>query len=552
MNENDLKIQNEDISAFRKALREIDWFLRSKRPIIYVTSPEETRIEEGLKYICTRPDHKWDLISWDLVSGLQSSDNSSFLPTKKSECILDQLEVLEWFDNLEVPKGDFVLLILKDFTKYLGESHTQGQVEYRLTRYLKNIAIKCVTKNKAIIITSPILDLPNDLDKYVSVIDIPLPEKEHIQSKIIDLLQKASNRKDLAEKFKTSYSKDELEHIVNSFRGLTINECEQVCTYCMIKHTSLDPEAILRQKKDIIRKSGLLEWIDVEENLESIGGLNELKDWLHKRSKAFTQEAVEYGLPPNPKGILLVGIQGAGKSLFARGVSSFWNFPLLKLDMGKVFSGIVGSSENNMRQVFKVAESVAPCILWCDEIDKGMSGSKSSNMSDGGTTSRVLGSWLTWMQENQSPVFIVATANDISNLPPELMRKGRFDEIFFVDLPSPAERETIFHIHLSKRNRDVNNFDLGLLSEQSHNFTGAEIEAAIVSAMYEAFNEDREFDSYDIVQSLKEIVPLAVTMKEEIESLKLWASERARNASNSGKLKKYIIPKIDKDEEEDL
>jgi SpoVK/Ycf46/Vps4 family AAA+-type ATPase len=233
-------------------------------------------------------------------------------------------------------------------------------------------------------------------------------------------------------------------------------------------------------------------------------------------------------------------------------VSSFWNFPLLKLDMGKVFSGIVGSSENNMRQVFKVAESVAPCILWLDEIDKGMSGSKSSSSTDGGTTSRVLGSWLTWMQENQSPVFIVATANDISNLPPELMRKGRFDEIFFVDLPSPAERETIFSIHLTKRKRNINNFDLSLLSEQSKDFTGAEIEAAIVSAMYEAFNESREFDTYDIIQSLKEIVPLSVTMKEEIDALKIWASDRARNASNSGKLKKYLIPKIEKTEEEDL
>lgn len=549
MNENDLKNQQLELSTFRKTLREIDWFLRSKRPIIYLTTPEEQRIEDGIKQICAKPDHKWDLITWDLVSGLQST-NSSFLPVKESDRLLDQLEVLTWFDNLEVPKGNFLLLVLKDFSKYFGNQHTQGQIEYRLIRHIKNIAQKCVTKNKALIVISQSFDLPNELDKYISVIDIPLPEKEHIELKIKDLLDKASQRKDLAEKFKTNYSNEELEHIVNSFRGLTLNECEQVCTYCMIKHTCLDPEAISHQKKDIIRKSGLLDWIDVSENLENIGGLNELKDWLYKRTKAFTKEAVDYGLPPNPKGILLVGIQGAGKSLFARGVSSFWNFPLLKLDMGKVFSGIVGSSENNMRQVFKVAESVAPCILWLDEIDKGMSGSRSSSVSDGGTTSRVLGSWLTWMQENQSPVFIVATANDISNLPPELMRKGRFDEIFFVDLPSSAEREVIFDIHLNKRNRDINKFDLTLLAEESHNFTGAEIEAAIVSAMYEAFNQSREFNTDDIVESLNEIVPLSVTMKEEIESLKLWASERARNASNSGKLKKYMISRIPKVEED--
>jgi ATP-dependent Zn protease len=549
MIENDLKNQQLEISTFRKTLREIDWFLRSKRPILYLTTPEEQRIEDGIKQICSKPDHKWDLITWDLISGLQST-NSAFLPVKENDRIMDQLEVLTWFDNLEIPKDNFLLLVLKDFSKYFGNQHTQGQIEYRLIRNIKNIAQKCVTKNKALIIISQSFDLPNELDKYISVIDIPLPEKEHIESKIKDLLDKASQRKDLAEKFKTKYSKDELEHIVNSFRGLTLNECEQVCTYCMIKHTSLDPEAISHQKRDIIRKSGLLDWIEVNENLENIGGLNELKDWLYKRTKAFTKEAVDYGLPPNPKGILLVGIQGAGKSLFARGVSSFWNFPLLKLDMGKVFSGIVGSSENNMRQVFKVAESVAPCILWLDEIDKGMSGSRSSSVSDGGTTSRVLGSWLTWMQENQSPVFIVATANDISNLPPELMRKGRFDEIFFVDLPSSAEREVIFNIHLNKRKRDINKFDLSTLAEESHNFTGAEIEAAIVSAMYEAFNESREFNTDDIVESLNEIVPLAVTMKEEIDSLKLWASERARNASNSGKLKKYMISRIPKEEED--
>jgi len=549
MIENDLKNQQLEISTFRKTLREIDWFLRSKRPILYLTTPEEQRIEDGIKQICSKHDHKWDLITWDLISGLQST-NSAFLPVKENDRIMDQLEVLTWFDNLEIPKDNFLLLVLKDFSKYFGNQHTQGQIEYRLIRNIKNIAQKCVTKNKALIIISQSFDLPNELDKYISVIDIPLPEKEHIESKIKDLLDKASQRKDLAEKFKTKYSKDELEHIVNSFRGLTLNECEQVCTYCMIKHTSLDPEAISHQKRDIIRKSGLLDWIEVNENLENIGGLNELKDWLYKRTKAFTKEAVDYGLPPNPKGILLVGIQGAGKSLFARGVSSFWNFPLLKLDMGKVFSGIVGSSENNMRQVFKVAESVAPCILWLDEIDKGMSGSRSSSVSDGGTTSRVLGSWLTWMQENQSPVFIVATANDISNLPPELMRKGRFDEIFFVDLPSSAEREVIFNIHLNKRKRDINKFDLSTLAEESHNFTGAEIEAAIVSAMYEAFNESREFNTDDIVESLNEIVPLAVTMKEEIDSLKLWASERARNASNSGKLKKYMISRMPKEEED--
>jgi len=276
----------------------------------------------------------------------------------------------------------------------------------------------------------------------------------------------------------------------------------------------------------------LLDWISDNIDMNSVGGLSGLKYWLEKRKDAFSDEALEYGLPANPKGILLVGIQGAGKSLFAKAIASYWNFPLLKLDMGKVFSGLVGSSEQNMRQVFKVAESVAPCILWCDEIDKGMSGSKSSSVSDGGTTSRVLGSWLTWMQDRTSPVFVVATANDVSNLPPELLRKGRFDEIFFVDLPNSAERRKIFEIHISKRNRNINDFDLDLLVDCSDKFTGAEIESAIEASMYEAFSDSkREIQTSDIMLSLNESVPISKLMENEIQYLKDWAKHRARSAS---------------------
>jgi SpoVK/Ycf46/Vps4 family AAA+-type ATPase len=314
----------------------------------------------------------------------------------------------------------------------------------------------------------------------------------------------------------------------------------------MIKYPKLMPDVISIQKKEIIRKSGLLEWISSDIDMESIGGLENLKQWLSKRKDAFSQDAIDYGLPSNPKGLMLVGIQGAGKSLFAKGISSFWNFPLIRLDMGKVFSGIVGSSEQNMRQVFKVIESVAPCILWCDEIDKGMSGGRSSGHTDGGTTSRVLGSWLTWMQEKTAPVFVVATANDVSNLPPELLRKGRFDEIFFVDLPNESEREKIFVIHLNQRNRDYMKFDIHSLVKESQNFTGAEIESSIEAAMYEAFSDNkRDINTKDILLSLKNSVPIAIIMKEEIDALRKWASERARSASIS---QTYARPSYDEDD----
>jgi ATP-dependent 26S proteasome regulatory subunit len=520
---------------YNQTLEEIELLIRSKRTIVNIITSEEQRVLSALNQLCSRADVNWDLLQWDIVNGLHSNF-PEFLPIKEKDQQLDQDEVLNWFDKLLVPSDKYAILVLKDYNKFFGSSHHRGQIENRIIRHIKNLSQDLVYQNKTILILSNSYEIPNDIEKSVHLVDWPLPEKIDLQSKIDDLLNKASKRKELAEKFQTKYDEDEMDIIVNSFRGLTLQECEQVTAYCMIKYHKLLPDIISNQKKDIIKKSGLLEWINTETSMQNVGGLDGLKEWLEKRKDAFSNDAIEYGLPSNPKGLMLVGIQGAGKSLFAKAISSFWNFPLIRLDMGKIFSGIVGSSESNMRQVFKVIESVAPCILWCDEIDKGMSGGRSSGFTDGGTTSRVLGSWLTWMQDRSAPVFVVATANDVSNLPPELLRKGRFDEIFFVDLPNIEERKTIFKIHLEKRNRDSNNFDINLLAKESNNFTGAEIESSIEAAMYEAFSDDkREINTKDILLSLKNSVPIAVIMKEEIAALRLWASERARSASKSNK-----------------
>jgi SpoVK/Ycf46/Vps4 family AAA+-type ATPase len=509
------------------ALKELDWHLRSKRPLIYLISHEEQRVIDSIKNLFDNLSLEFHIGFWDIVEGL-SATSDEFLP-KKEERKMDQTEILQWFDDLEVPSDKFFILILKDFNKFFGLKSIQGQVEILITRHLRNLSMNCVTKNKSLIIISPELELPQELEKNVAIIDWPLPEKEHLEQKINHMLTVLKQRKN--PKLKLEYNPEELELIVDSFQGLTLTECEQVCAYNFIKNNELNPEEIIKQKKDIIRKSGLLDWIDVNADLGSVGGLNELKNWLNTRKRAFTKEASDFGLPENPKGILLVGVQGAGKSLCAKAVANYWNFPLLRLDIGKVFSGIVGSSESNMRQVFKVAESVAPAILWCDEIDKGMSGSSSSSMTDGGTTSRVMGSWLTWMQEKTSPVFVVATANDVSQLPPELLRKGRFDEIFFVDLPDQYEREIIFEIHLNKRDRNPKNFDIVLLTKLSEGYTGAEIEASIVSGLYEAFYHSRDLTTEDLVKALKETVPLSTTMFEQINALRKWANVRARNAS---------------------
>lgn len=517
------------MSLFSETLEEIEVLIRSKRTILYVVSNEENRVMSALESMCSKADTSWDLLYWDVVNGIDSKD-PEFLPMKQSRK-LDQDEILGWIEDKVVPKNKFLLLVIKDYNKHFGQSNIKSQLEIKLIRHIKNLSQSFISENKAIIILSNTLELPPDLEKTIPVVDFPLPEKNDIQDKISEMLLRASKRPELAAKFQTSYEDSKLDNIVNSFRGLSLQECEQVSTYCMIKYPQLHPEIISNQKRDIIRKSGLLEWISDDINMNSVGGLNGLKYWLEKRKNAFSTEATEYGLPANPKGLLLVGIQGAGKSLFAKSIASFWNFPLLKLDMGKVFSGLVGSSEQNMRQVFKIAESVAPCILWCDEIDKGMSGTKGSGISDGGTTSRVLGSWLTWMQDRKAPVFVVATANDVTSLPPELLRKGRFDEIFFVDLPSTVERKKIFEIHLTKRKRKTENFDIDFLAEKSNTFTGAEIESAIESAMYDAFSEKREFTTSDILMSLSISVPIAKLMEDEINFLRDWAKNRARNAS---------------------
>ena len=524
----------------QETINEVELLLRSKRTVLYVVTQEENRVISALEQMCSKADTSWDLLKWDIVSGLYSTF-PEFLPAKEQDKQLDQEEVLNWFHKLLVPKNKFCLLVLKDYNKFFGSGNYRGQVEHRIIRHVKNLAFDFCVENKAIIIISSSLELPSDFEKIVPVIDFPLPTKEEIENKINDMLVRASKRQTLAQKFKTSYTNEELDVIVNSFRGLTISECEQVCTYCMIKYPGLFPDSISQQKRDIIRKSGLLDWIDDKIEMNDIGGLEALKIWLDKRKDAFSKEAEEYGLPSNPKGILLVGIQGAGKSLFAKAISSYWNFPLLRLDMGKVFSGLVGSSEQNMRQVFKIAESVAPCILWCDEIDKGMSGSRGSSSSDSGTTSRVLGSWLTWMQDRNAPVFVVATANDVTGLPPELLRKGRFDEIFFVDLPRFQERKKIFEIHLQKRGRKPEKFKLMRLAEMTESFTGAEIESLIEASLYEAFSDNkRDITNEDLIISIQNLVPISKLMKEEINALRSWATERARNASTidfpSGKI----------------
>ena len=529
---NGVKIDTE-LTDHRKAMREFDYQARANRPIIYIVTHEETRVIDAMRAICARNDHdKWELYAWDIADGLKSLAHETPLPPTAGK--YDQTEVLGWFaEQSPTEKESIQILVLKDFYKFMGADGNAGQVEHTVIRELRNQAQINKQKRKVIVLIGPTLYLPTDLEKMCTVIDWPLPERFHISEKIKEVLNWANDYPQLKEKFQLSYTKAELDDIISSFQGLTLEEIELLCSYMVLTTNKLDATFISTKKQDAIRKSGLLDWIPSQDSMDSIGGLDRFKDWLKKRKNAFSEEAKEYGLPENPKGVLLVGIQGAGKSLSCQAVSKFWNLPLLRLDMGKVFSGIVGSSEENIRSVTKVAESIAPCLLWIDEIDKGLSGTRSSNNTDGGTAARVFGSLLNWMQEKKKPVYIVATANDVSQLPPELLRKGRFDEIFFVDLPNQDERCEIFNIHLKKRGRNPDDYDMNKLVEISENFTGAEIEAAVIAAMYESFDDGkRAVTTQDIAEAMGEMVPLATTMSEQVDALRDWANTRARNASN--------------------
>lgn len=411
--------------------------------------------------------------------------------------------------------------MLKDFHPFLDDP--------TVVRALREMAHHLKSTYTTAVILSPTLHIPVELEKEVSVLDVPLPgfqDLAQLLREIVHVVRKGN-------RVTVDLSRPQAEQLVKAALGLTLSEAENAFAKAIATDQRLDfsdVKTILEEKRQVIRKSGLLEYTPAEETLATVGGLESLKAWLAARANAFGEAARQFGLP-EPKGLLLLGVQGCGKSLTAKSIAAEWRLPLLRLDMGRIFSGLVGSSEENVRRAIRVAESVAPAVLWVDEIEKGLSGSVSSGMTDGGVTARVFGAFLTWLQEKTSPVFVVATANRIEGLPPELLRKGRFDEIFFIDLPTAAERREIFRIHIARRRRDPSRFDLDALARTAEGFSGAEIEQAVVSALYQAFGQGGDLTEAQLLCALEETYPLAATMKEDIARLRDWARDRTRPAS---------------------
>ncbi len=484
----------------------IETLIRARYPLVYVVSFEEGRVDRRLTAITDA--RKKQLFNWTITNGLELPDGSSITELK------DPIKVLEYILQSDV-NG---LFVLRDYHHYLNDPV--------IVRKLRDVAHVLKITKKNIVFLSPVLKIPTELEKEIAVIDYQLPDKKEIG----EIVRKITDTLDETKHLDILKSPEKLDKIVEAALGLTAEEAENVFAKSMVQTGQFDIGIVLSEKEQIIRKSGVLEYYHANEQMQGVGGLEELKKWLGKRGKAFTPKAREFGLP-EPRGILLLGIPGCGKSLTAKAIASMWQLPLLKLDVGKVFSSYVGSSEENVRRAIQTAESIAPSILWLDEMEKGFSGLGSSGMTDGGTTARVFGTFLTWLQEKSTPVFVVATSNNVSQLPPELLRKGRFDEIFYVDLPSKDERIDIFKIHLEKRNRDVSAFNLEKLSAKTSGFSGSEIEEVIVSGLYDAFDNDEELAQKHLEAVIETLIPLSQTMEEQIRGIRDWAKLRARRAS---------------------
>jgi len=487
---------------------ELALFLKARYPIIYINTIEEDRVEYVIrKQLKTNLNRS--IYSWDFVDGYTNNPNNEGFAKRNP---LQALELVERL-NEETP----AIFLLKDFNRFLND--------LSISRKLRNITRILKLQPKTLIIIGSDLVVPKELRDLITVLDFQLPLEDEISKEL--------NRLILS--LKINIDPQLFENLTRACQGLSLERIRRVlskiiATYKTINNSSIS--VLLTEKKQIISQTEILEFTSADEKITNLGGLDNLKDWLEKRKTAFGIHAYNYGLP-TPRGLLLIGIQGTGKSLAAKAIANEWQLPLLKLDVGKLFGGIVGESESRLRQMINVSETISPCILWIDEIDKAFSNTESKG--DSGTSNRVLATFISWLSEKTKPVFVISTANNIDLLPLEIIRKGRFDEVFFLDLPKRDEREEIFKIHLKEfRPNSWELFSYSKLAQLSESFSGAEIRQSIIEAMYQGFYEKREFTTDDICLALRELIPLAHLESDQMLRLQNWASSgRIRLASSA-------------------
>ncbi len=456
-----------------------------------------------------------------LTRAVMSSMGSGAAAAAAGGSIYNTHEPVQALANMESMTIEAVF-ILKDFHR-----HMEDPV---VVRRLRDVGQKFSANRRTVIITAPELAVPPELTTLVEYFDLPLPDRERLRDIVHDTFTRLSKTYTL----KLQLDAAGVDAIAANLRGLTEEEADRAISQALVTRYSLCPETVtdvLEAKKQLLRHSGMLEFIEASDSMAAVGGLENLKHWLAQRRGAWEDGARAFGLEP-PHGVIILGVQGCGKSLCARAVAGEWKLPLVKFDTSAVYDKYIGETEKRIRKVFQVAEGLAPCVLWIDELEKVFAGSGPDSASaDAGVSSRLLASFLSWMQDRKSPVFVAATCNNVTVLPPELIRKGRFDELFFVDLPNQAERRQIFSIQLAKRKRNPTDFDLKAAASAAKGYSGAEIDAAVQGAMYAAYSEKKPLTTQLLLNALGQTVPLSTTRAEEINELRQWAQTRAVPAS---------------------
>jgi len=482
--------------------------IMGRRPLSWIISWEEDRVEKTLREVAASlPNQNFRFISWTATTGLVEEG------TVISD-VGDPLGVLDSIVQFQEP----AFFLLKDFHPYFKDRPDT-------VRKLRDVYFALRNKPRFVFLLSPVLALPVELKKEVEVIDFELPsygELEGLFESVVRAFEKRGGSVQIAD--------EDYRKFVMALQGLTINEATHALTKLLSGKKVIDlplADLLHEEKRQITLKEGILEYIPHIVGMDDIGGLDVIKDWLVRRADALGDEAAAFGLAA-PKGVLVMGVTGCGKSLCVKAIANLWNLPLFRLDMNNLYAGMAGLPEEVFQRALKIMDSVAPAILWIDEIESGI-----SDKTGEGAASRILGYFLTWMQEHQSKVFVAATANRIDLLPAEVLRRGRFDQIFFIDLPTPDEREQIFEVHLRRATQieTISKFHLTQLSKATRGWSGSEVEQAVLSAMFDAFSERRPVSVDDLYRAIGRTVPLSTTMAEQIKKLRSWAHDRAVRAS---------------------
>ena len=513
--------------------------INSSTPIVVMETVEEVRALSLVRAACS--DLNMAMFEWSVADGLvRSGSNAPVLPggelqmrinaarhaadpsgpESSKAAIYNTADPVQALANLETMTLEAVY-VLKDFHRHLDSPI--------VVRRLRDVGQKFSTNRRTLILTAPSLDMPPELASLVEFLDLPLPDAARLR----DLIRGLYTRMAGTHSLKLQLDAAGVDAMAANLRGLTEEEAERAISQTLVARYALSPECVtdvLEAKKALLKRSEMLEFVDAGDTMASVGGLDNLKNWLAQRRNSWDPEARQFGLEP-PKGVIILGVQGCGKSLCARAVAGDWKLPLVKFDTAAIYDKYIGETEKRIQKVFKVAEGLAPCVLWIDELEKVFAGSGPDSASaDAGVSSRLLASFLSWMQERKAPVFVAATCNNVKVLPPELIRKGRFDELFFVDLPNAAERRQVFEIQLKKRKRNPADYDLDRVAAAAKGFSGAEIESAVQTALYAAYSRKQELATDDLLAALAGTVPLSTTRAEEIAELRAWAGERAVRA----------------------